>query len=34
MSTKEDIDKAIATMEEAMKALRELGLVTEEEENE
>ena len=29
MSTQEQIDTAISTMEEAMKALRELGLITE-----
>lgn len=30
MSTKEQIDVAIATLEEAMQALRDLGLMTEE----
>ena len=34
MSTQEQIDTAISTMEEAMKALRELGLITEEDEDE
>lgn len=29
MSTQEQIDKAVSTMEEAMKALRELGFITE-----
>lgn len=29
MSTQEQIEKAVSTMEEAMKALRELGLITE-----
>ena len=29
VSTQEQIDTAISTMEEAMKALRELGLITE-----
>lgn len=32
MSTQEQIEKAVTTMEEAMKALRELGLITEEDE--
>ena len=32
VSTQEQIDTAISTMEEAMKALRELGLITEEDE--
>lgn len=30
MSTQEQIDIAIATLEEAMQALRDLGLMTEE----
>lgn len=34
MSTQEQIEKAVTTMEEAMKALRELGLITEEDEDE
>lgn len=34
MSTQEQIDTAISTMEEAMKALRELGLITEGDEDE
>ena len=34
MSTQEQIDTAISTMEEAMKALRELGLITEDDEDE
>ena len=32
VSTQEQIEKAVTTMEEAMKALRELGLITEEDE--
>lgn len=32
VSTQEQIDKAVSTMEEAMKALRELGLLMDEEE--
>lgn len=34
MSTKEKIDTAITTLEQAMQALRDLGLVTEADENE
>lgn len=34
MSTKEQIDTAITTLEQAMQALRDLGLITEAEENE
>jgi hypothetical protein len=34
VSTQEQIDTAISTMEEAMKALRELGLITEGDEDE
>jgi hypothetical protein len=34
MSTQEQIEKAVTTMEEAMKALRELGLITEDDEDE
>jgi hypothetical protein len=34
MSTKEQIDTAITTLEQAMQALRDLGLITEADENE
>ena len=34
MSTKEEIDTAISTLEQAMKALRDLGLMTEGDEDE
>jgi hypothetical protein len=34
MSTKEQIDIAISTMEEAMKALRELGIIVDGEDDE
>jgi hypothetical protein len=34
MENKEKIDIAIATLEQAMQALRDLGLITEGEENE
>ncbi len=33
MSTKDQIDEAISTLEQAMQALRDLGLMTEGEEN-
>jgi hypothetical protein len=34
VNTKEQIDEAISTLEQAMQALRDLGLMTEGEENE
>lgn len=34
MSNKEQIDTAISTLEQAMKALRDLGLITEADEDE
>jgi hypothetical protein len=34
MSTKEEIDTAISTLEQAMQALRDLGLMTEADEDE
>jgi hypothetical protein len=34
MSNKEQIDTAISTLEQAMQALRELGLITEVDEDE
>jgi hypothetical protein len=34
VSTKEEIDTAIATLEQAMQALRDLGLLTEGDEDE
>jgi predicted transcriptional regulator len=34
MSTKEEIDTAISTLEQAVQALKDLGFITEEEENE
>ena len=34
MSTKEQIDTAITSLEQAMQALRDLGLITEADENE
>jgi hypothetical protein len=34
MSTKEEIDTAISTLEQAMQALRDLGLMTEGDEDE
>jgi hypothetical protein len=34
MSTKEQIDEAISTLEQAMQALRDLGLMTEGEQDE
>jgi hypothetical protein len=34
MSTKEQIDTAISTLEQAMQALRDLGLMTEGDEDE
>jgi hypothetical protein len=34
MSNEQQIDEAIASLEQAMKALRDLGLITEGEENE
>lgn len=34
MSTKEQIDTAITTLEQAMQALRDLGLITEADANE
>jgi DNA-binding transcriptional ArsR family regulator len=33
MSNEQQIDEAIASLEQAMKALRDLGLITEEEDN-
>jgi hypothetical protein len=33
VSTKDQIDEAISTLEQAMQALRDLGLMTEGEEN-
>ena len=34
MNQQEKIDEAISTMEQAMQALRDLGLITEEDEDE
>lgn len=34
MNQQEKIDEAISTLEQAMQALRDLGLITEEEDNE
>lgn len=34
MSTKEEIDTAISTLEQAVQALKDLGFLTEDEDNE